>query len=312
MKVFQEKPGELLELKELDRFDYEKLLQKLIEKNLNVIFPSLEFLKSGYQINNLIPDTIAFDTDRNSFVVIEYKNVKHHGVIEQGVDYYDLFEKRPEAFVLLYQKVKRKVIESSDVNWDDNRVIFISPQFTTRQKTASRYLKVPIELYEISRYENGLVMLTKVETEPDIPVPKTKSSPKVKLQGYSEEEYLEGKYGNTVPSKEMKDLYSNLRNRILDTFPEIERQQKKKYIGFYSKKDGSTICTIVVLKSKLELRYAIAQDGILKANKFVMDLEKPKKIGRWGTGRFMSHINTEADIAKALPLIEKVYNLKVK
>ena len=113
MKVFQESDAKLTELKQESgnkAFDYEKMVQSLVENNLNTIFPSLEFLTTEYQIDGLRPDSIAFDNDRNSFVIIEYKNVKHKGVVDQGMSYYQLLQEKREAFILLYQKKKEKLL----------------------------------------------------------------------------------------------------------------------------------------------------------------------------------------------------------
>ena len=76
MKVFQEKSGNLVEFKGLTGkkdFDYENEIQKLIENNLNTVFPNLEFLTTEYRIENLRPDSVAFDIESNAFVIIEYK-----------------------------------------------------------------------------------------------------------------------------------------------------------------------------------------------------------------------------------------------
>ena len=312
MKVFQLRAGALVEMEEEGAgryFDNEKLIQNLVEKNLDVLFPGLQFLMTEYQIDNLRPDSIAFDTDRSSFVIIEYKNVTHKGVLDQGISYYQLLKNRPEAFVLLYHKIQGKVLDSSKVNWDETRVIFISPHFTVHQKMASQFTGLPIELYEVSRYKNGLILLDKIENEVDTDTRKTRTHTPIKLQEYSEEEYLAGEYGQSIPSEEVRKLYLRIKNLILDNFPEIESQQKKKYVGFYSKKDGSAICTIVVIKSRLELCYSTSQKDLLPKNPFVMDVSNK---GHWGIGHFMSHIENEEDVQKAIPFIKRVYDLKVK
>lgn len=312
MKVFQSRSGRLLELKEEGNgkpFDYERLIQNLVEKNLSIIFPSIEFLTTEYQIDNLRPDSIAFDTERNSFVIIEYKNVKNRGVLDQGISYYQLLKSRPEAFVLLYHKVKGKVLDSSKVNWDETRVIFISPFFDVHQRMASQYTGLPIELYEISRYENGLIMLDKIESEIRSEIRKAKNIPSIRLEEYDEDEYLAGGYGNTPVSESTKALYLRMRNRILDTFPELEIQQKKKYAGFYSRKDGSAVCTISATKTKLNLCYSTTRNDILPKDPFIADVSKK---GHWGIGHFMSTIENDADIEKAVPFIKRVFDFKVK
>ena len=313
MKVFQIKNDKLTEFnetggKKVD--DNEKLIQSMIEKNLSTVFPSLDFLTTEHTIDNLRPDSIAFDNDRKSFVIIEYKNVKHKGVVDQGMSYYKLLQEKKENFVLLYHKIRGKILDAeNDVNWDENRIIFISPEFTEHQKRASQSLDLPIELYTIAKFENGIILLDKIETKNNfISKEKIKSTSIIRLDEYSEDDYLEGKYDTQRPNESTKSLFYKFKNKILDTFS-VESKQKKKYVGFYSKKDGSAICTIEVTKTKLKLCYSITKKGIIPVDSFVKDYSLK---GHWGIGYYLSEITNESDIQKAMPLIEKVYNIKVK
>ena len=150
MRIFQLRDSHLVEISEKS-FDLEKTIQTLTEKNLDSIFPSLEFIESEFQINDLRPDTIAFDSEKRSFVIIEYKNIRNHSLIDQGVSYYQLLHERKENFVLLYNKKMNKTADISDINWDEIRVIFISPEYTKYQKRASGFQGLPIDLYEIKK-----------------------------------------------------------------------------------------------------------------------------------------------------------------
>ena len=314
MKVFQIKNDKLTEFSETvgKKGDYnEKLIQSMIEKNLSTVFPSLDFLTTEYTIENLRPDSIAFDNDSKSFVIIEYKNIKHKGVVDQGMSYYKLLQEKKENFVLLYHKIRGKILDAEkDVNWDETRVIFISPEFTEHQKLASQSVSLPIELYTIAKFENGIILLDKIENKNNFSSKeKIKSTSIIRLSEYSEEDYLEGKYDTQAPNESTKSLFYKFKNQILDTFSEIESKQKKKYVGFYSKKDGSAICTIEVTKIKLKLCYSITKKGIIPIDSFVKDFSLK---GHWGIGYYLSEITNESDIQKAMPLIEKVYNYKVK
>ena len=314
MKVFQIKNDKLTEFSETGgkKVDgNEKLIQSMIEKNLSIIFPSLDFLTTEYSIDNLRPDSIAFDNDSKSFVIIEYKNIKHKGVVDQGMSYYKLLQEKKENFVLLYHKIRGKVLDTeNDVNWDETRVIFISPEFTEHQKRASQSVSLPIELYTIAKFENGIVLLDRIENKTDSSSKgKVKSTSIIRLDEYSEDDYLEGKYETQSPNESTKMLFYKFKNKILDTFSEIESKQKKKYVGFYSKKDGSAICTIEVSKTKLKLCYSTTKKGIVPVDSFVKDYSVK---GHWGIGHYLSEITNESDIQKAMPLIEKVYNFKVK
>lgn len=309
MKVFQESNSVLTELTQESgkkAFDYEKMIQNLVENNLNTIFPSLEFLTTEYQIDNLRPDSIAYDNDRNSFVIIEYKNVKHKGVVDQGMSYYQLLQEKRESFVLLYHKMNGKILDvENDVNWDETRVIFISPHFTVHQKRASRSIDLPIELYEISRFENGIMTFEKLESKKDTPE-KTSATSSIRLDEYSEEQYLE-KGKNLLPN--IKKLWYTTKNKILDEFANIEFKQKKKYAGFYSTIDGSSMCTIDARNSKIKICYSVrVQQDIVSSSEFVRDVSN---IGHWGLGDYESQLQTESDLEKAIPIIRQVYDHKI-
>ena len=69
LEVIKEKP-----------FKLEKEIQSLTEDNLQSIF-NLKFVKSEFAINKFRIDTLAFDTESKSFVIIEYKRDKNFSVI---------------------------------------------------------------------------------------------------------------------------------------------------------------------------------------------------------------------------------------
>jgi predicted transport protein len=308
LKIFQSDEGSINELKDVS-FDYERAIQKLLESNLGNIFPGLEFVKSEYYIEEFIADTIAFDNETTSFVIIEYKNVKSKSVIDQGITYYNLLQENRPAFVLLYQKEKGKLYDVKNVKWDETRVIFVSPSFTPYQKRASGYSGVPIELYEIRSFDRGIITLERIEgkaSSVNAPSKKIHVKPRLEAVEYSEEEYLDGKYDGITRSIETKNLYQKLRVGLLDRF-ELDVKQKKQYTGFYSKKDGSSICTVEVQKRKMILTYSTRDAGLVSDSGFVRDVSN---VGHWGNGYFQSDIKSESDISRALPLIEKVFRSK--
>ena len=122
MRIFQSRNNGLVEIGEEvsngKYFELEKIIQNLVEKNLSVIFSGLEFIATEFQIDDLRPDTIAFDTEKKSFVIIEYKNVEKHSLVDQGVAYYNLLQKRQADFVLLYNGKKKQTFDVPNINWD--------------------------------------------------------------------------------------------------------------------------------------------------------------------------------------------------
>ena len=75
------------------KFDSEYILHKLTEKYIKEkeLF-GLKYVGSEIQYDKLRIDTLAFDEDKNTFVIIEYKNKKDKNVIKQVQGYYNLIK----------------------------------------------------------------------------------------------------------------------------------------------------------------------------------------------------------------------------
>lgn len=90
-------------LKQISRksIDLEKDIQGLVERNLHIIF-GFEFVTSEFELNGLRVDTLGFNRDTNSFVIIEFKRDKNVSVIDQGYAYLALLLNNKADFILLY------------------------------------------------------------------------------------------------------------------------------------------------------------------------------------------------------------------
>lgn len=319
MKVFQEKSGQLknLEAKNIHdkNFGDEKSIQTLIENNIEVVFDGLEFLSTEFQIKDLRPDSVAFDKEKHSFVIIEYKNVKNKQVLDQGATYYRLLKEHKGDFVLLYNRLKNQQHEIDYFNWDEPYVIFLSPEFTKYQIGATG-IGLPVKLYQIRQFDEGIIITERMgETATEHTqfnnsenIVKTKSY--VKLDEYDEEQYLSGQYKTGNSSQETRELYFKIKKRLLETFEDIEFRQKKAYAGFYSTYNDACICTLDVGKSKVKITYAITTaKKILSASDFIRDVEN---IGVYGVGHYQSEIKNEEDIERSLQFVQKVYDYKIK
>lgn len=82
MILYTNDKGNLKEIKEVP-FKLEKDLQSLFENNLSSIL-GLTVVKREFSIKNKRFDTLAFDEENNSFVIIEYKRDKSSSVIDQA------------------------------------------------------------------------------------------------------------------------------------------------------------------------------------------------------------------------------------
>lgn len=69
MELFDLKGKTLIPVKKID-FKLEKEIQDLVEDNVQEVF-DLEFVSSEFTVGEFRIDTLCFDNDTNSFVIIE-------------------------------------------------------------------------------------------------------------------------------------------------------------------------------------------------------------------------------------------------
>ena len=309
MRIFQTSNDNLTEIEE-EMFDVERTIQNMVEKNLGSVFSSLQFIESEFQVDDLRPDIIAFDSEKRSFVIIAYKNLPNHSLVDRGVSYYHLLHEKAENFVLLYNKKLNKNLGISDINWDETRIIFISTKYNKYQKMANGLLDLPIELHEIKKYQNNIISLDRVAdfTAQNTTGSKTKApkikAPKTLSPKYNENDYLDGKYAAARPTAKTKDLWFQLKASIEDMFNDVELKQKKTHAGYYLRDSSFAVCTLYTTKNKVVLNYSITQNGILDKSEFVEDVTN---IGHWGIGDFRSHIKSMDDIQRAIHFIRQTY-----
>src|SRR3990172_13140051 len=131
MPLFGISGGSLSPIKLLS-LNREKDIQTMTEKNLDLIF-GLKFVCSEFQVGNFRLDTIGFDEEAKSFVIIEYKKDQNFSIIDQGYAYLSLMLNNKADFVLAYNENAGSSSKKADFDWSQSKVIFVSPSFTPYQ-----------------------------------------------------------------------------------------------------------------------------------------------------------------------------------
>ncbi|MDQ8141487.1 DUF5655 domain-containing protein [Chryseobacterium sp. CFS15] len=235
MHLFTKHENNLKALEEKN-FKLEKDIQNIFEANLEIL-TGWKFIKSEFTIKANRIDTLAYDTENNSFIIIEYKKERHFSVVDQGVSYLNLMLEYKADFIIEYNESQNESIKRADTDWSQSKVVFVSPAFTDFQKQASNFKDLPIELWEIKQYENGSVLIN--------PIKKSKAAPNIRevkseqnsainkvtkeVTVYTEELYLSSKNDTVI------ELYEDFRRAILNLSSEIEVHPKKWYIAFKTK-----------------------------------------------------------------------------
>lgn len=286
-------------------FRIEKEIQDLTEKNLKVIL-GLDFVRSEFSLNNFRIDTLSFDQEANAFVIIEYKRDRNFSVIDQGYAYLSLMLNNKADFILEYNESLNKNLKRNDVDWSQSRVIFISPSFTNYQREAINFKDLPIELWEIKRYENDTVTFDQIQKANAQESIKTisKKDETVKtianeIKIYSEEEHLENS------SEEIKELYKKFKIAILN-FEDIEVKPKKKYIAFASNKN---IVDIHPQRKALKMWINVSLGELDDPKQLARDVSST---GHWGNGDYELQVNSDEEFEYILSLVKQSYKKNKK
>jgi len=305
MPIFNIKFNKLTPINEI-MFKLEKDLQKLNEENLETIF-RFEFVRTEFRLHNLRIDTLAFDTDTQSFVIIEYKREKSFSVVDQGYAYLALMLNNKADFILEYNEKSEKNLRKKDVDWSQSRVLFLADNFTTHQRNAINFSDMPIELWEVKRYDNGTVLynqLKPVEAAESITtVTKNETVIRVadEVKKYSIENHFKEGWEKT------RAIFEQLSRRILDIDSRIGEYAVKHYIGY--KLENSVLCQITTRKSKLRVDLTKIKPEELKDPEDYAQYQKNSyKFYHQHITEFF--IRDEKDLDYALYLIRQVYDKK--
>lgn len=290
--------NQVLQLKEKP-FKLEREIQTLFENNLFQI-TALEMVKSEFSIKGKRIDTLAYDTQSNAFIIIEYKRDKNVSVIDQGFTYLSLMLENKADFVLCYNETLNKALHSSKIDWSQTRVVFVSPSFTENQRLATNFKDIAIELWEIKRYENDLISIN--------PIKKTKSAESIKpltkqnsviksvtdeIKVYTEEDHLNGS------SDEIIELYETFKNAILNLADDIEIVPKKLYIAF--KKDKN-IADIVILKKGIKIFINLKKGQLDDSKELMKDVSEK---GHWGNGDYELVVSNTTNLEYIMSLVKQ-------
>jgi len=281
-------------------FKLEREMQRVFEDNLGLIM-GLEMVKSEFTIKDKRIDTLAFDRQSNSFVIIEYKRDKNNSVFDQGITYLNLMLNYKADFVLEYNENMKNNLLRDDVDWSQSRVVFVSSDFTENQIQATNFKDFAIELWEVKRYSNNTISINNIG--------KSKSAPSIKpileknntyqdisreIIVYSEEDHLQGK------SDEIIELYEKFKKAILNLKEGFEVVYRKVYIGF--KMNNSNVTDIEVQAKQLKI-YINLKKGQLDDPKGLM--RDISSVGHWGNGDYQIIVKNDNDLEYIMSLIKQ-------
>lgn len=295
-------------------------MQGIIEKNLDELFPALEFVQSEFIVNGQRIDSIAYDTSKNCLVIIEYKNVKSSGLTDQARLYLNTLLTHKADFVLRYNLATHSRKDVRDFAWKTAPyVVMISPNFTKYQIGVKlEGLSPQTKLYAVTAHENDTFVIDEVGQaieDDDLFIKsgstgrsgrKSKTSTKASKTGkLNIRDYLAGNYQAPSANPHARKLYRLTKNTLakLGLFPEPTRA----YVKFCNA-NGDIICTLEVCANSAKICYNTKlSEKIVSESDFVRDVSK---IGHYGLGDYQSILNSHDDVMKATSLVKRVAKIR--
>lgn len=283
-------------------------VQTITENNLELLFGlkfvsgslNKEFSVKVYEQEFFI-DTLAFNEQQKSLVIIEYKKDKSFSIIDQGFAYLSAMLNNQAEFVLEVNGKLNKNFRKNDIDWEQSRIIFISNEFTNYQKNAINYKDLPIFLYEVKLYDNNLIEYDSIEpyktTVSINSLSKNKIIQKVtkKVKVYSIEDLVKPNWGLT------QELFELLRKEIL-SLGQVKESIAKYYIAYKIFKNGQwyNFVELVPQANGFLIFLDIKVGDLDDHQKIASDCSK---VGHWATGNTKFKISNPKDLFYAMRLI---------
>ena len=258
-------------------FKLEKDIQALVEKNTESIF-ELDFIESEFRVEKYRIDTLCFDLENNSFVIVEYKKGSSYSVVDQGMTYLQLMLNNKADFLLRLSQHKGKVLEMKDVDWSQSKIIFVAESFNSYQKDSVNFDNLPFELWEIKRFTNNTIVFNKHKSNSNESIGSFTDGKKTtvlndinkEVKVYAEQDHT-SKTNDIILTKweELKELMIELSG--------TELISKKSYISLML--ENKTVAYFEFQKSSIKVifsRGVLGQTGSKSKNFFTID--DPKNI----------------------------------
>lgn len=80
-------------------------------------------------------------------------------MVDQGISYLNLMLEYKADFIVEYNEKQKFPLKGNDVDWSQSKVIFVSPAFNDFQIQATNFKDLPIELWEVNRFDNDIITL---------------------------------------------------------------------------------------------------------------------------------------------------------
>ena len=277
MQLFNSKNNKL-ELIEEKPFKLEKEIQDLVSENSESLL-NLEHIGTEITIDKYRIDSLCFDKETNSFVIVEYKKGSSYSVIDQGYTYLQLLLNNKSDFLLIYSEHLDKVVKIKDIDWSQSRIIFISQSFNKYQKDSVNFKDLPFELWEIARYKNNHISLTKHISTSSESVKTITSTKNKNIQAVSQEiKTYDENFHISKFNQQLQNNWIKFREQMM-SIEGMEMNIIRRYISFtmgYHK--SICYCNTQANGFRIDVVRGSIKSG--KKSDYFFELDDPKKLAK--------------------------------
>jgi predicted transport protein len=207
-------------------------------------------------------------------------------------------------FILEYNENCGGLLKRDDIDWTQSKVIFVSPHFTEYQKHSINFKDVPFELWEVKKYQNNMIGLVQHKTTSDESISSISDDKSNVVNQVSREVkvYTEDDHFNQPKiSDTTKEVYKNLRERVMNIGDDINVVPKKVYIGYKRK---SNFFDVKIEKNDLWCWINMKKGELDDPKNLCRDITN---IGHYGNGDYDIRINENTDLDYVMFLINQSY-----
>ncbi len=291
----------------------EKGIQTFVEEHIpEILGEEYEFVCTEFSVGDFRVDSLVFNKETKSFIIIEDKNVQCKSLLAQGLTYLKVLKDRKEAFILKYNEVKNMNYNLNDIDLSQSRVMFFSPYYDKYELYSADYENLPFDFYKITKYEDDIIDIEKIANNSKIRIDKSIVSSSINNSDITKEiiNYTEDYHLNYYNVPDINNCYNKLKERILE-LGDIDVDFKKTYIAFKGRKN---IAEVEIYKKFIQVTINI-REGELDDPNHIMSCyisEDGKIIGHHGNGDYYFSISNEDDIDLIMPFIKQSYEINKK
>ena len=282
---------------EIKNFKNEKELQTLCEKNLEEFF-QVRFIATEFPFADEYSgrlDTIGLDYEGNP-VIIEYKLDTNSAIISQVLFYMDWLVNHHGDFEIAAKKTLGNNIK---INWDNPKMILVAQDYNKYDKYAVNQIQYDVYLYKYIYYKSNEIYLENINVQDNKKYSITNKINKTTNKTKYERKEYDIDFHLNKSSEDIKELYKELDEKILDISDQIEKRILKMCIGYRTTKN---FVEIHIYKNFMQI---LLTDIEYNDPKHL--IEKVPDSFRWSLNKRMNISNRE-DLEYAINLIKQSYN----